>query len=264
MGTKTLLPNVSGSMINAPSPCTDRGSRTTIARAVNTQHRANANTVTSPSAPSTPTPPPARPEPEQEPERQHDRAGREVTDEVGSDRAEQRCRAGDRQAAEAVEDAGLQVVREPDAGARRGEHDGLHEHPGQRVLQVGGGVAGDRTTEDVDEQQQEDHRLQGDVQQRLGGVDGLRDAPPGERGRLPQHVGQPRAAHAPRAAERRGGQRWWSCGLLGGIGGGSAGQGQEHVVQRRQSQPELGDGQAGGIEAIGHPDAAARDRGRRR
>ena len=46
-GTKTLLPNVSGNITSAPSPCTDRGCPTTIASAVNTQHKANANTMTS-------------------------------------------------------------------------------------------------------------------------------------------------------------------------------------------------------------------------
>src|SRR6185295_19474976 len=63
VGTKTLLPKVSGSMTSAPSPCTERGSRTTIASAVNTQHRPNAKTVTNPSAPSTPSTPPLAPNP---------------------------------------------------------------------------------------------------------------------------------------------------------------------------------------------------------
>jgi DNA-binding SARP family transcriptional activator len=55
---------------------------------------------------------------------------RHVADQVRADRAEQRRRAGDRQAAEPVEDAGLEVVREPGAGARRGEDDRLHQHAG--------------------------------------------------------------------------------------------------------------------------------------
>ena len=53
VGTKTLLPNVSGNITSAPSPCTDRGCPTTIASAVNTQHRANANTMTRPNAATT-------------------------------------------------------------------------------------------------------------------------------------------------------------------------------------------------------------------
>src|SRR5690242_19490480 len=50
VGTKTLLPNVIGSITSAPRPCTDRGCPTTIASAVNTQHGANANTITRPNA----------------------------------------------------------------------------------------------------------------------------------------------------------------------------------------------------------------------
>ena len=50
LGTKTLLPNVSGNITSAPRPCTDRGSPTTIASAVNTQHIAKANTITRPNA----------------------------------------------------------------------------------------------------------------------------------------------------------------------------------------------------------------------
>ena len=49
-GTKTLLANESGSMISAPSPCTERGCFTTMASVVNTQHSANANAITSPIA----------------------------------------------------------------------------------------------------------------------------------------------------------------------------------------------------------------------
>ncbi len=40
-------------MINALRPCTERGCLTTMASAVNTQHSANANSVTRPSAAST-------------------------------------------------------------------------------------------------------------------------------------------------------------------------------------------------------------------
>src|SRR5689334_6724296 len=52
-GTNTLLPNVMGRMTSADNPCTERGWPTTSASAVNTQHSANENAITSASAPTT-------------------------------------------------------------------------------------------------------------------------------------------------------------------------------------------------------------------
>ena len=78
-------------------------------------------------------------------------------------------RPRDRQRLEPVDEALLEVVRQPDRHDERREDDRLRHDPGDQELPVvaePGHV--DRAAEDEGEQQHEHHRLDGDVHQQLG------------------------------------------------------------------------------------------------
>ena len=77
-----------------------------------------------------------------------------------------RREAGDREAAEAVEDALLDVAVEVHPDRDAAERDRLGEDAGEQELQVVVlRAAGDRAAEDVGEQRDEDDRLQRHVDQ---------------------------------------------------------------------------------------------------
>ena len=107
------------------------------------------------------------------------------------------------------------------------------EHARQQELQVVVlRAAGDRAAEDVGEQQQEDDRLQRHVDERLGRAHGLDQAAPGDARRCGASV-----AHA--ATSSMIAARWVSL----------AREGEEDLVEAGQVQRQLGDRDAGAVEA---------------
>ena len=149
----------------------------------------------------------------------------------------------------------------------------LPEQAGQQELQVVvPGPAADRAAEDVGEQQQEDHRLQRHVDQRLGRAPGLDQAAAGQRQAVPDQPEVPVASAVAAGGRRRRrsvrGSGWRSCCLLGVgrrlVARGAPGQGEEHLVQAGQVQGELGDADAGRRAAGAPPRAGPRRRRRRR
>ena len=101
------------------------------------------------------------PEAQDHPEADGDRDRDEIAHHVAEDGARERRPAGDRQAAEPVEDPAGDVLVEHEPGAQGGEHHGHDEQPGQLVLQVVVRAAvRDGAAENVGEQQQEHDRLQ--------------------------------------------------------------------------------------------------------
>ena len=78
------------------------------------------------------------------------------------------------------------------------------DHAGQQELQVCRlRAARDRAAEDVGEQGEEDHRLQRDVDERLGGAEGLDEAALGEHERVPDAEPPPVDALALITSRRR-------------------------------------------------------------
>ena len=170
---------------------------------------------------------------------------------------------------EPVEDALGDVGVEVDADRDGAGRDGLRQDAGQQELQVVVGRAGDRAAEDVDEDDQEQRRLQRDVDERLGGTPGLDQAALGQRQRVPDQRGT--AGGSPRPSSSVGSSsaavpvrvlmRRPPCGVV--VSSSAAvrpGEGEEHLVEAGQVQGEFGDGDAGG----GQPGDASRSAPRRR
>ena len=120
-------------------------------------------------------------------EAHQDDAQQQVPEEVGEHRPDQRHRAADRQRPEAVEhallDVGVHVLPDRDAAHR----DRLADQAGQQELEVVVARAvGDRPAEHVQEQHQEDDRLQRDVDELLGRAGELDQVALAEHERVPQ------------------------------------------------------------------------------
>ena len=93
------------------------------------------------------------------PSDEQDGDGDHVADDVGQHRTEQRRQPADRQAAEPVGHAVLEVDVDGRAGGDHAGEPGAHdEDAGEQVLQVLGGGAGHRTAEQVEEQHHEQGR----------------------------------------------------------------------------------------------------------
>ncbi|HEX5296709.1 MAG TPA: hypothetical protein VFW50_06960 [Streptosporangiaceae bacterium] len=116
-----------------------------------------------------------RAEPDDEP------SGQQVPPDVADQRAEDRCWPPDGRGPEPVEYPGGEVRVEGDAAVDGDEHDGERERAGQQELQVTMRRAGQRTAEQVGEQQREQHRDAGDVAQLFRYVPDLEQGPPRER-----------------------------------------------------------------------------------
>ena len=119
-------------------------------------------------------------------------------------------RAGDRQRAEAVHDAGLDVLGEPEARDQRAEDRGLDDDPGHQEVDVVDAAGVDRAAEDVAEQQHEHHRLherEDDV-----GRPAQRSCAAG--GRPSRGCRRAVSARVRRARSGREWRSWRSCGLL--------------------------------------------------
>jgi hypothetical protein len=107
-------------------------------------------------------------EAEQRPHPEQDRHRPDLADHVGHDPPGQRGRAGDGQAAEAVEDPLGDVGVEGHAGVHGQEQGVLADDAGQAELQEGLGRAGDGAAEDEGEQGHEHQRLQAQVASSMG------------------------------------------------------------------------------------------------
>ena len=118
-------------------------------------------------------------------------------------------------------------------------------------------AAGDRAAEDVHEQQQEDDRLDRDVDQLLGRAPGLDQVALGQHERVPHVAGERASGWSASAAARRsapagawsGSGRHAASSSSVSVGRRAAGDGEEDLVQARQVQGQLGDGDAGRVQA---------------
>ena len=95
----------------------------------------------------------------EEPDREHDHELEDVRPDVREDPAGEDRGAPHRQRAEAVDQALLQVVREPERGDEAAEDHRLHDDPRHQEVDVVEPRRLDRAAEDVDEQQHEHDRL---------------------------------------------------------------------------------------------------------
>jgi predicted ATPase/DNA-binding SARP family transcriptional activator len=146
------------------------------------------------------------PEPEDRTEAEGDRDRDGVADHVAEDGAAERRPAGDRQAAEPVEDPAGDVLVQHQPGAQGGEHHGHHEQARQLVLQVRVRAAmGDGPAEHVGEQHQEHDRLQAEPDHVLHVGPDLQHAAPGEREGVPQPDQRPDPAGWRRNGRSRAG-----------------------------------------------------------
>ena len=151
-------------------------------------------------------------------------------------------RARHRQRAEAVDQALVEVLVEPERRDEAAEGDVLDDDPGDQEVDVGVARRGDRAAEDVDEEQHEHHRLhrEGDA------------------------AGRARAAGAPGCARRSPACRTpaASCRLLLVLVvvrlGRVAGERQEHVVQGGPPQAEVVDARRRPRRAGGPPRRSCR------
>ena len=98
---------------------------------------------------------------------QHDDR-QEVRHHVGQRAAPQHRRARHRQRAEAVDEALVEVLVEPQRRDEAAEGDVLDDDPRDQEVDVRVPRRGDRAAEDVDEEQHEHHRLHGEGDQQVG------------------------------------------------------------------------------------------------
>ena len=149
-------------------PWTAPGVRATMPMQTEIQHRHSAKPIASTHAARTWQTSVSARKPIDVAEAERDDDQHDVADDVAEHGADERRGPRDRQAAEAVEDALLDVGVEIDADRDAAEGDRLGEHAGEQELQVVVlRAAGDGAAEDVREQQDEDDRLERHVQQRL-------------------------------------------------------------------------------------------------
>ena len=232
-----------------PAFMTALGDRISSPSVVNTHARPNENATTSSIAATTPGTPPSGRKPSTTP------STTTRWPPPGSARcrphgAHERRGPPDRQGAEAVDDAPGHVRVQRDAGVDRREEHRHDQDAGQDELQVRARRPGDRPAEHVREHQREQHRRHRHVDQLLGNVLDLQHRPPAER----QRGGEEAGARRPRLEEsalrsatsalvsgRCGCVRRCSCGLLIPSSAGVAGQREEHLVQARLPEREVGD-----------------------
>ena len=103
-----------------------------------------------------------------EPDGEHDDELDHVQPYIGRRAAREHGGARHRQRAEAVHQALLHVVGEPERGHETAEHHGLHEDPRQQEVDVVEAGRADRAAEDVDEQQHEHDRLHRVADEQIG------------------------------------------------------------------------------------------------
>ena len=118
------------------TPITDFSLRSTRPNIVQTQENANENTTSSPIPATTPSTPPLGAEAQHQADAEDHRGGQDVAQHVAEDHADQGGRPPDRQRAEPVEDALLDVGVEADAGVHGDHHDAGHHDARQEELQV--------------------------------------------------------------------------------------------------------------------------------
>ena len=195
-----------------------------------------------------------------------------AVEQVGERAPDQHGRPPHGQRPEPVDDPGVEVGAQSDRRAHRrgGEVEGQQAGDGEVGV---GAAAGERHAgaEHVDEQQGEQHRLDGDVgelQRLAGDVD---EVAPGEGDDVAEPCGRRRAAGAAADGGRGERRRRWSCAATSTAGDrlasastvvvGSArvaGEGEEHVVERRLVDLDVVHGDAGGVEGPHHGGGQAR------
>ncbi len=136
VGTKVLLPNDSGKISRNMMPCTAPDVRAFMPTHTEIQQKHSANAMATPIAGEERDRVGLDAEADHVAEADEDHAQDQVAEEVGDHRADERRRARDRQRAEPVEhallDVGVEVLAERDAAHR----DALPEQAGQQELQV--------------------------------------------------------------------------------------------------------------------------------
>ena len=138
-----------------------------------------------------------------------------------------------RQRAEAVDQALVEVLVEPERRDEPAEGDVLDDDPRDQEVDVGVARRADRAAEDVDEQQHEHDRLHGEREQQVGGPRQAHEVA----------LGDHEACRSPGASCRHLRFR------LVLLGRRAAGEREEHVVERRAAQAEVVDPDARLVEA---------------
>ena len=181
-------------------------------------------------------------EADEQSEPDHDRQRDEAAADVGESAPGEHGGTRHRQAAEAVDDAAVEILRKTDRGRHATDQHGLEEHGRHDIIDIMATGYVDRAAEHVAEEHEQHRGLQRTDQQHLRGArirSRLRFATP------PMSRSASAGVIAHRVVGRIGCESLMSLLTVGdgltvaGGARGSAGEREEHVVQRRVPDPEV-------------------------